>query len=375
MRSIEAKIHLDRLKQNLEKVLSLLAGRAGVMAVIKCDAYGHGAIQTARVLANNGVDRFAVSHLDEALALRKGGVVQPVLVMSDTDPKGFEAAVSHGITLAMSHISQFGPLERVAKSLGKFARIHVNVDTGMGRFGMEPADVVPAFLQMSKMDHLQVRGIFTHLSATFQTDPEADQYTHGQVRSFRELLDALETKGLLPQVIHAGSSTGLLGFSHLVAGGYFTHVRVGTLLFGYAERPVPGPSPGVLPVAEISTRIISVKDLPAGRWVSYSRTFCTQKPTRMAVLDAGYADGLHRDLANHGQVLIHGKKAPVRGKITLGHTMVDVTDIPGAGAGDRAVLAGKDLPGLETSQNMGRGLWETLLPLLKNSRLSMCKPG
>jgi len=232
--------------------------------------------------------------------------------------------------------------------------------------GMEPGCVLDALKKLQELPNIIVEGIFSHLSITYRDDPESDRYNAQQVKIFKDLLTDIDKAGLLPKMVHVGNSPALLAFPQSVTSGYYNALRIGTLFFGYEERLCDWDRDPV-PIAEVWTKILTVRDLPAGRSISYDQMFRTQRDSRIAVLPVGYPHGLHRDLSNCGEVLVNGKRAPIVGKICLAQTMIDVTGIEGIKSGTQVTLVGRDLSACEEGRKIDRETWELLLPLLYRS--------
>lgn len=366
MGDLSAKIYLDRLEANIDLVQSKTSAGVGIIAVVKNDAYGHGAKRMAAVIAEKGIRRFAVSSLDEALELRSALPDVSILVLGEIAHRDLTRAVEERIILALSRLDAARELAGLARNMGVQARVHVKVDTGMGRFGMMPGQAASVLRGLAGLPGMEVEGLYSHLGATFNTDEDSNDYTLGQIKSFELVCSELEQEGLLPEVVHIGSSTALLGFPASVAGGFFNHIRIGTLFFGYQERPGDWPE-HVRPIAEVSTEVRLLRDLPAGHCVGYGRLYTTPREMRVAVLPVGYGQGYHRDLGNKGEVLIGDGRAGVLGKPSLGQILVDVSSLKSVAEGDRVLLAGEALPAYEQGKAVGRGTWELLLPLLEHS--------
>jgi len=364
--NLVAEIYLGRLRENIKLVLEHVPVGVQVMGVVKADGYGHGAAQIARVLTECGISYLAVSDVDEALALRAAGLKSPILLLADTSFERLEDVVSYELTAAVSDLGFAEVLSHAAGHLGRRARVHLNVDTGMGRFGMEPGRVLDALKKLQELPNIIVEGIFSHLSTTYRDDPESDRYNAQQVKIFTNLLTDVDKAGWLPKMVHIGNSPAFLAFPQLVASGYYNTLRIGTLFFGYEERLCDWDCDPV-PIAEVGTKILTLRDLPAGRSISYDQMFHTQRDSRIAVLPIGYSHGLHRDLSNCGEVLVNGKRAPIVGKICLAQTMIDVTGIEGIKSGTQVTLVGRDLSACEEGRKIDRETWELLLPLLYRS--------
>jgi alanine racemase len=324
-----AEIHLPALRHNLREVLRRV-GTAAVLAVVKADAYGHGAVPVARALLDAGVRQFGVATIAEGLELRRGGITAPVLVMSGIFPEDLPALLEGDLTPVLPSREAIEAAARLAGSSPVPLRVHLKVDTGMGRLGLTPEDV-QGVLTASWPPALQLGGIMSHLARADEADRGP---TDAQLGRFRALLDALKSVGVPVPCAHIAGTAAILGFpaSHL------DMVRPGLMLYGYAPGSVPATD--LRPVLAWKTRIVQVKRVNPGQAVSYGGTFVARRPTTLAVLPVGYADGYSRGLSNRGRVLIGGRPAPVVGRVCMDLTIVDVTDHPPVQAGDEAVLLG-----------------------------------
>jgi alanine racemase len=324
-------------------------------------------VEVARSLGEMGVDVFAVTTVDEGVELRRAGIEGAVILLGDSFLERAGEIVAHGLTAAVSSRPLAEALSREAVAQGRTAEVQLNVDTGMGRFGVEADEALEYMRMLEELPGLRVSGVFSHLSGSFGTDEASDAYSRRQLEIFNEVLSRIDAAGLLPEMIHVASSTAFIGFPEEVSSGYINAVRVGTIFYGFLERECDWPERPT-PIAEISTRVLSVKRLPAGRCISYDMTFTCERPTLIAVLPVGYAFGMYRDLSNFGHVLVNGRRAPMVGKMTLGQTMVDVTDAGSVEPGDRVVLLGPELSAYDEMRAIGRGTWAWLTPLLQHCR-------
>lgn len=311
----------------------LLRDLAGVplLAVVKANAYGHGAVPAARVLLANGAAALAVATLEEAAALRRAGIAAPCLLLGPTHPAHAALAAQLGVTCTVFELSTARALSDAAGSLGRTAAVHVKVDTGMGRLGLAPEEVGPLLRALSELPHLRVEGLYTH----FASADEDEAFTLAQLRRFERLLGELAAAGLRPSVVHAANSAALL--RHPAAR--FDMVRPGIACYGlspFADTPLPQ---SFLPALSFHSEIVYLKKVPPGSPLSYGGTFTTARPSLIATVPVGYADGLRR-APPWREVLVRGRRAPVVGRITMDYTLVDVTKVPGAHLGDRVTLIG-----------------------------------
>lgn len=327
------QIDLDAIWDNLRAVQEK-AGTA-VMAVVKADAYGHGAVQVARHL-DNYCAFFGVSSVAEAMELRQAGLRKPILILGHTPVEGFPQAVAMDIRIAIFKLSDAEALSAEAVRQGRTAHIHLAVDTGMSRIGFEAtADSAKICAQIAALPGLHVEGLFSH----FATADCADlSRAKAQAELFDAFYDMLRGEGVTVPIRHLNNSAGLMNFST-----QYEMVRSGIVTYGL--YPSDEVDPGLLPLKPAlswHSRISHIKLLPAGRQISYGGTYETTKPTKVATVTVGYADGYFRSLSGRFYVLIRGKRAPILGRVCMDQMMVDVTDIPGVSLSDRVTLVGTD---------------------------------
>ena len=326
------KIDLDVIEENFDAVQAKV--QVPVMAVVKADAYGHGAIQVARVLQNKCAF-FGVSSMLEALELRKAGLKNPILILGQTPVSAFPTAILEGIRPTIFHYETAVALSQAAQEVNQPAPFHFAIDTGMSRIGFQATDEsVELCARIAKLPGLQAEGIFSHFATADCPDLERSRQ---QATLFDAFCEKLQAKGVQIPIRHMDNSAGLMNFDH-----HYDMVRSGIVTYGM--YPSSDVSPQLLqlkPALQWLSRITHVKTLEAGREISYGGTYVTTKPTRVATIPVGYADGYRRSLSGKFYVLIHGKKAPILGRICMDQMMVDVTDIPEAKLNDRVVLVGR----------------------------------
>ncbi len=349
-----AEIHTDRLRENLRLIRSHLPQSTRVMAVVKANAYGHGDVETAEVLFAEGVRHFAVSNLDEALRLRAHGIKGMLLILGYTPPEAAGILAKEEITQTVYSLSFAKALSDHAVKAGVTVRAHLALDTGMGRIGFasdDPDDAVKE-IEQARLSGIAYTGMFTHFAVADSLKPDDIAFTGAQKARFDAVAAKLRQQGLeLPELHIQNSAATLLG-----EGMDYPIARCGIILYGLPPSHDVAPE-GLRPVMEEKTVISMLKTIPAGHSVSYGRTFVAKRDTRVATLPVGYADGYFRLLSNRGAVLIHGKRAPVIGRVCMDQTMVDVTDIPEAKEGDTVTLFGEDgnavLPLTELADTVG----------------------
>jgi len=346
MRAHWVDIDLDALAHNVRGIKNLIGSKVTLFAVVKADAYGHGAVAVARTALLNGAEAMAVASIHEALQLRDAGIEAPVLVMSYTPVQAARQAVRQNITLTLYDIDMARGYDRVAREAGGTLRVHVKVDTGMGRLGVLAINAVSFFRQLMNLSNLEIEGIYTH----FSTADEDLGIMQEQLNRFKQVLAPLRAAGVTFRYIHAANSAGTLVSNET----HFNAVRVGLALYGLSPSdivPVPHDFQSVL---TWKTVIAQVKTLPAGHPVGYGNTYVTEAETRTAVIPVGYADGLRRSPGYWGYVLVRGQSAPIIGRVSMEKTILDVTNIPGVAIGDEVVLIGQQGTQLITADDIAR---------------------
>jgi alanine racemase len=326
------EIDLSAIRHNLRQ-LQALAGPAGVVAVVKANAYGHGAVPVSRAALQAGAAWLAVARVDEGLALRAAGLGAPVLVLGYTPPALAPEGIAAGLTLAAFDAETAAAYAAAARAQGRTAAVHVKIDSGMGRLGVLPAEALALFRALAALDGLRVEGVFTHFAASDVADPA---FTRQQIAAFDGVLTALTAAGLRPPLVHASNSAGLFGFP----AARYDLVRAGIALYGLDPSSDVPCRPGFRPALAWKASVAQIKTLPAGHGISYGPEYTTTAPETVAVLPVGYADGYRRVPKNVNEVLIGGRRAPVRGRVCMDQIVVSLDGIDGVRAGDEAVLLG-----------------------------------
>ncbi|MFH0839041.1 MAG: alanine racemase [Candidatus Omnitrophota bacterium] len=327
------EIDLAALKFNLEKVKQRIPEKTKILVAVKADAYGHGIKEIAHTLVGFGVDYLGVATTDEALLLRGEGIRTPILIFGAVLESEAIPIIRHGITQTVPNLAIAKFLSKEAMRLGKIITVHAKIDTGMGRIGVWHEEAISFIKEIRALKNVMLEGIYTHLPSADEQDKE---FTNRQLTSFNRLIDELEDMGICIPLKHAANSMGLLRFTK----SHLNLVRPGLMIYGlYPHRRSPMPC-RLKPVMAFKTRVVYLKEVPKNRSISYGRTYITQKKLKIATLPVGYGDGYPRFLSNRGYVLVRGKKAPIRGKVCMDQTMVDVSAIKGIRIGDEAVLMG-----------------------------------
>jgi alanine racemase len=329
-----AEVDLDRFARNVASIDAAIGPGCSVLLVVKADAYGHGAVEIARAAVDAGVSMLGVATLHEGIELRTAGLTTPIVILSPSLASEAEEILEHRLTPCVSSLGFADLLARRAAARETRARIHVEVDTGMGRTGVSDEDAVEFLKRVSAMRHLELEGVFTHF-------PDADSgntfFAERQLRRFQQILEQLAEAGVAVPIRHAANSAGILSLPQ----SRLDMVRPGILAYGfYPSARVPR-SIEVSGVMSFKSRVVQIREVPAGRFISYGRTYQTARATRVGVLPVGYGHGLPWLLSNRGEVLIRGRRAPMIGRVTMDLTMVDVTEIPDVALGDEAVLWGE----------------------------------
>lgn len=335
---VYAKIDLDAIAHNIALVKKKITDGTKLMLIIKADAYGHGAVVIAKEFEKEA-DYFGVAEMNEALELRHAGIEKPILILGYTSPFLHEKALENDITLTVFQYKNIESLSRTAQRLGKEAKVHFAVDTGMSRIGFgvteEDADFAA---RAARLPAIRLEGIFSHFAMADAVDKSSAEK---QRLLFERFLSMLDERGVHAPIRHLDNSAGILSFEN----GY-EMVREGIILYGlYPSEDVCTQVKDFYdfrPAMEMITHISHIKTLEAHHGIGYGHTYITDKPLRVATLPVGYADGYPRALSNRGEVLIRGKRCPILGRICMDQMMVDVTDVPEAVAEDPVVLIGKD---------------------------------
>ncbi|MBU4562264.1 alanine racemase [bacterium] len=329
------EINLDAIAQNVRNIKKLIGEKKELMAVVKGNGYGHDILEISSIVLKNGATRLAVARLEEGIFLRKAGIAVPILVLGLTSEQQVELLVSYNITPTVSEYEMIEKLSESAFKEDKIVKVHLKVDTGMGRIGIFSNHVLNFIKKVKVLKNVEIEGIFTHFSVADEKDKS---YTEKQFGKFMEVLTFLEKEGIRIPVKHVSNSATLLDLPHM----WLDLVRPGISVYGlYPSREVQK-TVKLIPAHTFKTRIVFLKELPAGEYISYGRTYTTkQKRTVIASLPVGYADGYNRLLSNQGEVLVRGKRFPVIGRVCMDQTMIDVTNLPQVEIGDEVVLWGR----------------------------------
>ncbi len=326
------EIDLQAIGANVEALRRIVGPRVAVMAVLKADAYGHGAVRTARTVLQHGAAALAVATLGEAAVLRDAGITAPILALGYTPPWQVREALRRDVQLAVFDGEVARECAAAAAELALPARVHVKVDTGMARLGLAPCGALPFLCELHRLGGVEVAGLFTHFATADLAD---ESFAREQLRRFLEVVAAATSADLRPPFVHAANSAATFHFPE----AHFDMVRPGIAVYGLDPSPETPCPDGFRPALAFKTAVAQVKTLPPGAPVSYGATYITRRDERIATIPVGYADGFRRAPSWH-EVLVHGRRAPVVGRVCMDYTMLDVTDIPGVAVGDEVVLIG-----------------------------------
>ena len=344
-RRIWVEVDLDALHHNLNEAKRVSKG-AKILAVVKADGYGHGAVEIAKEL-HEEADYFGVALIDEALQLRRNGVTKPILILGYTSPTQYETLIEADITQAIFSREAARQLSDTAVRMGKKAKIHVVVDTGMSRIGFPPTEEsVETIKWINTLPGLFVEGIFSHFALADSKDKTVDKM---QLKRFGFVLDGLEREGIHIPIKHISNSAAVIDSDYS-----FDMVRCGIMLYGmYPSDEVDKTKVSLKPVMTLKSSVIQVKTLPPGEGVSYGHTFVTTRETRIATVSAGYGDGYPRALSSKGRVIINGQYAPIIGRVCMDIFMVDISHIDGVKVEDPVILIGRDGDKEITAEEVG----------------------
>jgi len=334
MRPTIAEIDLKAIRHNLNQVREAVPPPAFIMAIVKANAYGHGAVKVSAAVLSAGADGLGVAIPEEGAELRESGFKVPIFVIGLTVPEQAPLLVDYDLVATVSTPEAARALGEAARRKGQPAQVMLKIDTGMGRVGFSPDQALPFLQSLTCIPGLKLQGIITHLATA---DARDKTYANEQLRSFTAALNQITNAGLSLRWISAANSASIIDLAH----GHFTMVRPGIILYGLPPSKEMHRSLNVLPAMQFKTRIVYIKEVPAGTKVGYGITHTTSRKTFLATLPVGYADGYNRHLSNKASVLIGGQLCPVLGRVCMDQIVVDLGPNSRAGIGDEAVLFGR----------------------------------
>ncbi len=342
LRPAWVEVNLSAIEYNARRLAKIAGRSVELMAMVKANAYGHGAIEVSRAALRGGAAWLGVVSVGEGIELRHAQIDAPILVLGPTPPAWARAGVENQLALAVFSLDTAQAISDAARASNTRGRVHIKVDTGMTRLGVLPEQAVEFACAVRDLGNVEIEGVFTHFAMAdspdlFESKDWGREYTRQQLARFREVLDALERAGIRARYRHVANSPAVLG----LPAARFNLVRSGVLIYGLDPSDEAPRPPDFVPALSFKTQVASVKSVPAGTCVGYGCTFRAARASRIAVLMVGYADGFRRHLSNRGAALVRGKRAPVVGRVCMDMTMIDVTDIEGVQPGDEVVLIGK----------------------------------
>lgn len=330
---IYARINMDSLRANILKMKSMIKPDMKVLAVVKADAYGHGAVGVSQRIRDLA-DYFGVATIDEAVELRLAGITEPIMIIGYTDSEDFPKLIEYDITQAVYDVSECEKLSQVALNAGTRVKVHLKIDTGMGRIGFSADEAgVKEALKLKDMTGLDIEGIFTHYAKADELDKD---YSIKQKERFLWFIQCMETAGVTFALKHIDNSAGTMEMDD----NEFDMVRLGIVTYGLYPSDEVNKSIEINPVMSLISHISHVKTVEPGTAISYGGTYVTEETRRIATVTVGYADGYPRAQSNLGRVIVRGKYAPIVGRVCMDQMMIDVTDIPDVSVKDEVILIG-----------------------------------
>ena len=346
-RSAWAEIDLEAISHNIGEIKKTIKISTKVCAVVKADGYGHGAIAVAKTVLQAGAHRLAVAIVNEALELRRAGFKVPILVLGYTPACQAAIVVENDITQTIFSMELAQALSTAATEAGKKIKVHIKIDTGMGRIGIRPEDAGEFVVAVAALPGIEIEGVFSHFACSDSGDK---RFTNEQYQRFMEALQYIEAKNITIPIRHIANSAAILDFPHM----QLDMVRPGIIMYGLWPSDEVSRELDLRPAMKFKAQVGFVKDVAANLSISYGCTYFTKTASRIATLPVGYADGWSRILTNKATVLVHGQRAKLVGRVCMDQCMIDVTHIPSIVPGDEALLfGGNELPVEEVAQLMG----------------------
>jgi alanine racemase len=333
LRPTVAEIKLGAIAANVRRICQRVQP-AEVMAVVKADGYGHGAIPAALAAISAGASQLGVALLEEGLELRRAKIEAPILVFGGFFEKQIDGFIANNLQFTLYDLRFAQTVSRRAQALGRQAQVHVKIDTGMGRVGLLPNEAIEAIRAMAKLPNLELVGLYTHFASSDSGDKT---YAYQQLKQFQSLVQQLAHYDLRFKYLHTANSGAILDLPQ----SYFNLVRPGVMVYGYYPSGETSQAISLQPAMTLRTEILFVKQTPAGAFISYGKTFQTDHPTTIATLPIGYADGISRRLSNNFEVLVRGRRCPLVGRVCMDQIMIDLGDMKDVKTGEEVVLLGK----------------------------------
>jgi len=342
-----AIVDLNAYAHNIECVRKLIPADCAIMAVVKANAYGHGLIPIAQKAVAQGVAMLGVATVEEGIALREADIKAPILLLVQPSQEALATAIENDLRPMISDVATAERIGEIVRKIGKIVPIHCKVDSGMGRQGFEIEQAVQHMLYLTRVSNIDIEGIATHFPVA---DLSNDPFTINQIKAFKHLLRQLNKNGVPYELAHAANSAAIMNYP----GSVFNMVRPGLMTYGVWPTDTPPQSSPLRRVLRWESDIVLLKDLEPGASIGYSQTYTTETRMRAALVPVGYADGFKHKLSNTVDVLIRGKRCPVRGSINMDQIVVDVTPLEEVVAGDIVTLIGTDGDQIITAEELAR---------------------
>ncbi|MDR1126173.1 MAG: alanine racemase [Deltaproteobacteria bacterium] len=355
-RHVCMEVNLSAIRNNLRALKSVIKPGSRLCSVLKADAYGHGAVQVSRVVEAEGVDYVAVATFQEAMTLRNSGLMLPILMFGFIPPEVAPLVVAHNLTSTVYDLEQARALSSAALDLGRKAKLHVKIDSGMSRIGIRPAEAGEFCTALAALPGLDIEGMYTHFACADEPDKT---HAYNQLSAFKVAMRSARDAGAKIALHHCGNTAATMTMpdTHLEMSRSGCSLYGGLYPFESELNDFPVPLQGA---TELKGRLVQVKKLPAGSTVSYGAWFTAPKDMRLGTVPLGYSDGYTRMLSGKAHMLVAGKKVPVIGRICMDQCMIDLTDVPEAKKGDEVLIFGQGLPVRELSDALGTITWEVI---------------
>ena len=330
------EINLDSVKQNIKNIKNCIDKQAKIMGVVKGNAYGHDSVEVSKTLIEQGVEQLAVARIEEAIVLRKNSINVPILVLSVALKEQLRLYLDYNVMPTISNIETAKEFNEIASRYRKKLKVHLKIETGMGRLGIMPEVALYSLKKIKTMDNIDVQGIYTHFSTA---DEDNKEYTNYQFNNFRNVMDQMKKNNINIPFFHVANSGTILDLPNM----WLDIIRPGCIIYGLYPSNEVSKTIQLYPALSFKSRIAFIKKLEPNKFIGYGRTYKTKRSTLIATLPVGYADGYSRLLSNRGKVLVSGFEAPVIGRVCMDQMMIDITDVPKPNIGDEVVLWGKQM--------------------------------
>ncbi|MCR4288943.1 MAG: alanine racemase [Candidatus Scalindua sp.] len=327
------EIDLNAIEHNLKAIKGMVGSETKILAIVKADAYGHGAVKVSQTLEQNGTDMLGVAYSGEGIELRKNDINMPILILNPVLSEQIEDVVQHSLSVTVNRLNIANEISIVAKKYHRNIRIHVEIDTGMGGAGVCPDKALHFIKALLLIENLEIEGVFTHFNSSEEEDKS---FTYEQNRKFKEIIKQLENEKISIPLIHAANSAAILD----IPDSHFNMVRPGLILYGIFPSNYVLRNIELKQAMSFKTKIINLKQLDPGSVIGYGRTFEILQQTTVAIIPVGYKDGFNRCFSSLGKVLVHGKRVPIIGRVCMDRCFIDVTSLPDVEIGSEVILLG-----------------------------------